>query len=55
MSVIGASLFYAFKPSLMALAQKVNIIEPVQVNSITGAPGVDGPVLVVKIEIKPEE
>lgn len=48
--VIGASVFYALKPSLVSIAQKVKIIEPVQVNSITGASGVDGPVLVVKID-----
>ncbi len=52
-AVIGASFFYALKPSLMALAQKVKIIEPVQVNSITGAPGIDGPILVVKIDDTP--
>ena len=52
-TIIGASVFYALKPSLIALAEKVNILEPVQVNSITGAPGVDGPVLVVKIDDTP--
>lgn len=51
--IIGASAFYALKPSLLALAEKVNIIEPVPVNSLTGAPGVDGPVLVVKIDDTP--
>ena len=52
-AVIGASVFYALKPSLISLAQKVKIIEPVQVNNITGAPGIDGPVLVVKIDDTP--
>ncbi len=52
-TIIEASVFYALKPSLIALAEKVNILEPVQVNSITGAPGVDGAVLVVKIDDTP--
>ena len=51
--IIGAGLFYALKPILIALAEKEKIIEAVQVNSITGAPGVDGPVLVVKIDDTP--
>ncbi|CAB4825427.1 unannotated protein [freshwater metagenome] len=52
-TIIGSSVFYALKPSIIALAEKVKIITPVQVNSITGAPGIDGPVLVVKIDDTP--
>jgi Protein of unknown function (DUF3048) N-terminal domain/Protein of unknown function (DUF3048) C-terminal domain len=51
--ITGASLFYALKPYIVTLAEKVKVIEVVQVNSITGAPGVDGPVLVVKIDDTP--
>jgi hypothetical protein len=51
--IIGASLFYALKPYIVTLAEKVKVIEVVQVNSITGAPGADGPVLVVKIDDTP--
>jgi len=52
-TIIGASVFYALKPSLVALAEKVNILKTEHVNSITGAPGVDGPILVVKIDDTP--
>ena len=51
--IIAASIFYALKPAVVSLAQKVHIIEPVEVNSITGSPGSDGPVLVVKIDDTP--
>jgi len=51
--IIGISSFYAFKPTVIFIAQKVKIIAPTQINSITGAPGVDGPVLVVKIDDTP--
>lgn len=49
-TIVAVSLFYALKPSIFALAEKVKIIAPTQVNSLTGAPGIDGPVLVVKID-----
>jgi len=51
--IIGISSFYAFKPTVIFIAQKVKIMAPTQINSITGAPGVDGPVLVVKIDDTP--
>ncbi len=51
--IISTSAFYALKPTIISIAQKVKIITPVEINSITGAPGVDGPVLVVKIDDTP--
>lgn len=51
--IIGTSAFYALKPTIISIAQKVKIITPVEKNSITGAPGVDGPVLIVKIDDTP--
>jgi Protein of unknown function (DUF3048) N-terminal domain/Protein of unknown function (DUF3048) C-terminal domain len=52
-AIVVLALIFAIKPAISTVAKKIHIIAPVPVNRISGAPGKDGPVLVVKIDDTP--